>query len=153
MATRERSRRAAQPSPTTRRRARGSRAGASCSAWRGPKQWIKNVLVLAAPGAAGVLDRAAAARATPLIAFVCFCLAASGTYFLERRARRRGRPPPPDEAVPAGRGGRGLGRGPRSSAASLLVVAAIALSFAARWQLALVIGGYLVLHDRRTASG
>jgi len=46
-----------------------------------PKQWVKNVLVYAAPGAAGVLSHGdAAGRATA--AFGVFCLAASGTYFL-----------------------------------------------------------------------
>ena len=46
-----------------------------------PKQWLKNVLVYAAPGAAGVLSHGqAAGRATA--AFGVFCLAASGTYFL-----------------------------------------------------------------------
>ncbi len=45
-----------------------------------PKQWMKNVLVFAAPGAAGVLDNAADLAAT-LAAFVAFCLAASGVYF------------------------------------------------------------------------
>ena len=46
-----------------------------------PRQWTKNVLVFAAPGAAGVLGhggpfgRAAAG-------FAIFCVAASGTYFL-----------------------------------------------------------------------
>jgi decaprenyl-phosphate phosphoribosyltransferase len=57
-----------------------------------PRQWVKNLLVFAAPGAAGVLTegptllRAAAA-------FGVFCLAASGTYFLndtvDREADRR----------------------------------------------------------------
>ena len=46
-----------------------------------PKQWIKNVLVFAAPGAAGVLTEPAQLGRT-LIAFAAFCLAASGTYFL-----------------------------------------------------------------------
>ena len=45
-----------------------------------PKQWVKNVLVFAAPGAAGVLDQAHELGRT-LLAFVAFCLAASGTYF------------------------------------------------------------------------
>lgn len=46
-----------------------------------PKQMAKNLLVFAAPGAAGVLD-------TPgrfveaVVAFVCFCLAAAGTYYI-----------------------------------------------------------------------
>jgi decaprenyl-phosphate phosphoribosyltransferase len=46
-----------------------------------PKQWVKNVLVFAAPGAAGVLSEPAQLGRT-LVAFVSFCLAASGTYFL-----------------------------------------------------------------------
>lgn len=45
-----------------------------------PKQWLKNVLVFAAPGAAGVLDQFDV-FATTVLAFVSFCLAASGTYF------------------------------------------------------------------------
>lgn len=44
-----------------------------------PKQWLKNVLVFAAPGAAGVLDDAGDFAIT-VIAFVSFCLAASGIY-------------------------------------------------------------------------
>src|SRR3979411_2133361 len=46
-----------------------------------PKQWAKNVLVFAAPAAAGVLDQRDALLQT-LVAFIGFCLAASGTYFL-----------------------------------------------------------------------
>jgi len=46
-----------------------------------PKQWSKNLLVFAAPGAAGVLT-----HGTPLLhtlaAFALFCAVASGTYFL-----------------------------------------------------------------------
>jgi decaprenyl-phosphate phosphoribosyltransferase len=46
-----------------------------------PKQWTKNVLVFAAPAAAGVLGQRDALLQT-LVAFIGFCLAASGTYFL-----------------------------------------------------------------------
>ena len=46
-----------------------------------PKQWLKNILVVAAPGAAGVLGQPKALFQTA-VAFVCFCLAASGTYYL-----------------------------------------------------------------------
>jgi decaprenyl-phosphate phosphoribosyltransferase len=46
-----------------------------------PKQWLKNALVFAAPGAAGVLDEPGQLGNTA-IAFVALCLAASGTYFL-----------------------------------------------------------------------
>ena len=45
-----------------------------------PKQWTKNVLVFAAPAAAGVLDEPSQLLRT-VVAFVAFCLAASGTYF------------------------------------------------------------------------
>ncbi len=45
-----------------------------------PKQWAKNVLVFAAPGAAGVLDNGD--FLVPTIAmFVSFCMVASGGYF------------------------------------------------------------------------
>jgi decaprenyl-phosphate phosphoribosyltransferase len=46
-----------------------------------PKQWTKNVLVFAAPAAAGVLDQRDALLQTS-VAFIGFCLAASGTYFI-----------------------------------------------------------------------
>ena len=46
-----------------------------------PRQWVKNVLVFAAPGAAGVLDEPKH-LAQASVAFVAFCLVASGTYFL-----------------------------------------------------------------------
>jgi len=55
--------------------------------WRGlvrvarPRHWVKNLLVFAAPGAAGVLFHGnVAAHAGG--AFAVFCLAASGTYFV-----------------------------------------------------------------------
>jgi decaprenyl-phosphate phosphoribosyltransferase len=57
-----------------------------------PQQWVKNLLVFAAPGAAGLLtDVPILLRAAT--AFWIFCLAASGTYFLndavDREADRR----------------------------------------------------------------
>lgn len=52
-----------------------------------PRQWIKNVLVLGAPAAAGtLLQGATLARA--LAAFVSFSLLASGTYLLNDAADR-----------------------------------------------------------------
>ncbi len=44
-----------------------------------PKQWVKNLLVFAAPGAAGVLSHGSSFVKT-CVAFVAFSLAASGTY-------------------------------------------------------------------------
>ena len=60
---------------------------ASALRWSGlvriarPRHWLKNLLVFAAPGAAGVLTHGTAAGHAG-IAFAVFCLAASGTYFL-----------------------------------------------------------------------
>jgi decaprenyl-phosphate phosphoribosyltransferase len=108
-----------------------------------PKQWTKNVLVVAAPGAAGVLLQPLPAFRTA-VAFVCFCLAASSTYYINdavdvesdrQHPRKRYRPVAAGEvSVHAAIGW-----------AIVLAVAAVALSFAARWQLSLVIGGYFVL--------
>ncbi|WP_285732193.1 decaprenyl-phosphate phosphoribosyltransferase [Nocardiopsis sp. ATB16-24] len=56
------------------------RAAALLRACR-PRQWLKNLLVLAAPAAAGALTRPETA-ATCLAVFVLFCVAASGTYLL-----------------------------------------------------------------------
>jgi decaprenyl-phosphate phosphoribosyltransferase len=59
---------------------RGSFAGGVIRELR-PKQWIKNVLVFAAPAAAGVIDERAELLHA-LGAFVCFCAAASATYLI-----------------------------------------------------------------------
>jgi decaprenyl-phosphate phosphoribosyltransferase len=57
-----------------------------------PRQWVKNLLVFAAPGAAGVLTQVHTLERAS-VAFVVFCLAASGTYYLndtlDREADRR----------------------------------------------------------------
>jgi decaprenyl-phosphate phosphoribosyltransferase len=45
-----------------------------------PKQWVKNVLVFAAPAAAGVLDNPEYAWRAVVI-FVAFCMVSSGTYY------------------------------------------------------------------------
>src|SRR4051794_14056591 len=71
------------PTPT----ADVSAAAAVPPTWRAlvrtarPKQWVKNVLVFAAPAAAGVLDEGDVLLKT-CVPFVAFCLAASGAYFL-----------------------------------------------------------------------
>src|SRR3954464_7425552 len=107
-----------------------------------PKQWMKNVLVVAAPAAAGVLDHPSVMLDT-LIAFIAFSLAASGTYFLNdafdveadrRHAKKRFRP------IAAGvvpvRTARVVG--------VVLLAAGIGVSFLANWRLAMVIGVYIV---------
>jgi decaprenyl-phosphate phosphoribosyltransferase len=45
-----------------------------------PKQWVKNVLVFAAPGAAGVLDNGDYLWRA-VVMFVAFCMVSSGTYY------------------------------------------------------------------------
>ena len=46
-----------------------------------PRQWLKNLLIFAAPGAAGVMTHASAAGRA-VAAFVLFCAASSGTYLI-----------------------------------------------------------------------
>ena len=108
-----------------------------------PKQWLKNVLVVAAPGAAGVITHAQPAYRTA-VAFFAFCLAASSTYFVNdaidveadrRHPRKRHRPVAAGEISPRAAIAGGV----------VLAIAALALSFAARWQLVLVVGGYFAL--------
>ena len=50
-----------------------------------PRQWVKNLLVLAAPAAAGALDEWSYVRQA-LLVLVSFCLAASGTYCINDAA-------------------------------------------------------------------
>jgi decaprenyl-phosphate phosphoribosyltransferase len=45
-----------------------------------PKQWLKNVLVFAAPGAAGLLNQGRELLLT-IVVFIAFCFAATATYF------------------------------------------------------------------------
>ncbi len=109
-----------------------------------PRQWIKNVLVLAAPAAAGVLAQVGALLDVA-VAFVAFCLAASGTYLVndarDARAdqvhpRKRERPVAAGQVSP--RLAYTVGAG--------CLAAGIALSFATgRWPLAVVLGAYVAL--------
>jgi decaprenyl-phosphate phosphoribosyltransferase len=107
-----------------------------------PQQWSKNVLVLAAPGAAGVLFESRSIIKTG-IAFVCFCLAASGTYSwndaLDVQADRMH---PKKRMRPVAAGEVSVATAKRFG--SLLLVIALAFSFVATWHLTLVVGGYVV---------
>lgn len=108
-----------------------------------PKQWAKNVLVFAAPGAASVLTQRTELLQT-FVAFVAFCLAASGTYYLNdagdveadrRHPTKRFRPIAAGEIpVPLAQvlGG-------------ILIAGGVAISFLAHWQLAVAVVGYVVL--------
>jgi decaprenyl-phosphate phosphoribosyltransferase len=108
-----------------------------------PLQWTKNVLVFAAPGAAGVLDDWPELAAT-LLAFAAFCLAASGTYFwndvLDVAADRRH---PTKRLRPVAAGD--LSRGGAQVAGSLLIVAGCAVAaLTGRWQTVAVVVTYVV---------
>ncbi|HEV3226934.1 MAG TPA: decaprenyl-phosphate phosphoribosyltransferase [Acidimicrobiales bacterium] len=108
-----------------------------------PKQWAKNVLVFAAPGAAGVLGHEKPLVRT-LVAFVCFCLAASGTYFLNDVAdvdSDRLHPTKRNRPLAAGIVSVSLGR----AVGVVLVLVSIALGFTARWELAVTVAGYVAL--------
>jgi decaprenyl-phosphate phosphoribosyltransferase len=108
-----------------------------------PKQWAKNVLVFAAPGAAGVLDNRGPFFDS-LIAFACFCLAASGTYFInDARDVEADRLHPKKRFRPVAAGTVPV---PVAYAGGVLLVAGgIALSFAASGALALTVAGYVAI--------
>jgi decaprenyl-phosphate phosphoribosyltransferase len=74
------SQREGQPEPSGPRAARSSRSSGLLRVAR-PRQWVKNLLVFAAPAAAGVLSHGSVA-AHAAGAFGVFSLAASGTYFV-----------------------------------------------------------------------
>ncbi|MBS1849154.1 MAG: decaprenyl-phosphate phosphoribosyltransferase [Actinobacteria bacterium] len=108
-----------------------------------PKQWAKNVLVFAAPGAAGVLGQRSALVGSA-IAFVAFCMAASGTYYLNDAGdveadrlhpKKRYRP------IAAGEIPVTLAR----IVGGALIAGGVAVSFAAHWQLAVTVVCYVLL--------
>ncbi|MCX4096628.1 decaprenyl-phosphate phosphoribosyltransferase [Nocardia sp. alder85J] len=115
-----------------------------------PRQWVKNVLVLAAPMAAGKLPdgQYALADSTRLghigIAFVVFCLAASGIYLVNDALDVEA-----DRAHPTKRY-RPIAAGvvPVNLAYALSVVfllASLVGSFLASWQLAVVMAVYIAI--------
>ncbi|MCE7004870.1 decaprenyl-phosphate phosphoribosyltransferase [Kibdelosporangium philippinense] len=108
-----------------------------------PRQWIKNILVLAAPFTASRLtDTAVLADAG--IAFVAFCLAASAVYFVNDTLDVEA-----DRAHPTKRN-RPIAAGivPTQLAwviAVVLFLGALGISFVASWELAVVIGVYEIV--------
>lgn len=109
-----------------------------------PKQWLKNVLVFAAPGAAGVLDDPRDLLVT-VVAFVAFCLASSGIYLwndLSDVSADRLHPAKRNRPIAAGRVPIGLAR----AVAVLLPLAALAIAGATgRWQTMAVIAVYVAI--------
>ncbi len=120
----------------------GGRVAALARACR-PHQWVKNLLVLAAPGAAGVLTHQQIA-VDVAGALVSFCLLSSAGYLLNDvhdrhedalHPRRRRRP------IAAGEVSVGLAL----ATAAVLTVAGLALAFAIRPLLGATGAGYLLL--------
>jgi decaprenyl-phosphate phosphoribosyltransferase len=109
-----------------------------------PKQWLKNLLVVAAPGAAGVLtDPSQIARTA--VAFVALCLTASGTYFLNDALDAdadRTHPTKRNRPVASGQ----LTTGFAKVMAAVLILVGIGVAAPINGgQLAAVVGGYAIL--------
>jgi decaprenyl-phosphate phosphoribosyltransferase len=108
-----------------------------------PRQWLKNVLVFAAPAAAGVLTTASGLRDS-VVAFVAFCLAASGTYLFndaadvdaDRRHPRKRFRPIASGVVPIL---------PARVVGGFLLAGGVLTGLLARPALALVVAGYVAL--------
>ena len=108
-----------------------------------PKQWTKNVLVFAAPGAAGVLDNWSFLWKT-VLAFVAFCLASSGTYYwndIHDVDADRQHPTKRNRPIASG----ALSLPVARVVGTALLVGGIGLSFGLNWQLGVVTTGYVVL--------
>lgn len=109
-----------------------------------PHQWAKNVLVFAAPGAAGVLDDGDALLRTAVM-FMAFCLGASGTYFwndvLDLEADRA-HPTKSRRPVAAGT----VGVRTAMAWGTALPLAALGLaSLTGRWQAVAVLAVYMLI--------
>lgn len=108
-----------------------------------PKQWLKNVLVFAAPVAAGEITKSET-FARSLIAFAAFSLAASGTYLLnDARDVEADRQHPTKRHRPIAAGVVPIGVAQALGVALLL--AGLGVGFLATTGLAVTIGAYLVL--------
>ncbi len=108
-----------------------------------PRQWVKNVVVFAAPGAAGVLDERHE-LSVALLTFVAFCLVSSGTYYwndlfdveADRQHPTKRRRPIASGALPAGVA-RVIG--------TVLLAGGIAFGWTTgRWQTPVVLAVYVV---------
>ena len=69
-----------------------------------PRQWIKNLLVVAAPAGGRRPGRARASLGATLLAFVAFCLASSAVYLVNDCADVEADRRAPAQAVPPDRG-------------------------------------------------
>jgi decaprenyl-phosphate phosphoribosyltransferase len=107
-----------------------------------PKQWLKNVLVFAAPAALGDLSTDLVARS--LIVFVAFCMTASGTYYwndIKDVEADRAHPTKRNRPIASGAVPLGLAR----VIGTLLLLGGPLLAFAVRPEAGGVVGLYAVL--------
>jgi len=108
-----------------------------------PRQWLKNLLVLAAPAAGGVLTEPDALAATAL-AFVAFCLTASGGYLLnDVRDAERDRHHPTKRRRPIA--AREIGHGTALTAGSALIACGLAVAALVNLALLAAVAGYAAL--------
>jgi decaprenyl-phosphate phosphoribosyltransferase len=108
-----------------------------------PRQWIKNVLVLAAPFAAGDLLEDDIPLHTG-VALVSFCLVSSGIYCLnDARDREADRAHPTKRVRPVASGE--VGVGVAIAVGAVLVLAGIALGIVASPELVVVLSGYVAV--------
>ncbi|HWC83846.1 MAG TPA: decaprenyl-phosphate phosphoribosyltransferase [Pseudonocardiaceae bacterium] len=105
-----------------------------------PKQWVKNVLVLAVPFLAAKINHPDVLRAA-VIAFIAFCLAASAIYLINDAKdveADRAHPTKRNRPIAAG-----IVPVPVALAvAVVLLLGGLGVSFADNWQLAVVIAVY-----------
>ncbi|MBI2709540.1 MAG: decaprenyl-phosphate phosphoribosyltransferase [Actinobacteria bacterium] len=139
----EPSRARAEPSACDGPGARPRSRAAALLAEARPRQWVKNLLVVSAPGASGMLRQGDVIWRTALT-FVAFCLVASGTYYLNdvrdvaadrRHPSKRLRP------VAAGEIPLGVAR----AVGLVLLAGGLGLAVAVAWQLGVVVATYVVL--------
>lgn len=110
-----------------------------------PRQWVKNVLVLAAPLAAGTDALTDASKMGNVgIAFIAFCLAASSIYLINDALdveADRAHPTKRFRPIAAGVVPRNLAFG----LAIVLMAGSIAVAFVANWQTAVTIAVYVAI--------
>jgi decaprenyl-phosphate phosphoribosyltransferase len=108
-----------------------------------PKQWIKNLLVAAAPGAAGVLSHGDVIGKV-VLAFVAFCLVSSATYLINDVGdadEDRHHPVKRQRPIAAGIVSPRLA----IAAAVVLVAGGFAIAASVRWGFLALLAGYLAV--------
>jgi decaprenyl-phosphate phosphoribosyltransferase len=108
-----------------------------------PKQWVKNLLVFAAPGAAGVLDNGPSLWRA-VVTFVAFCMASSGTYYWNDILdidNDRIHPTKKNRPIASGAIPIGVAR----IVGTVLLLAGIGLAATTHWQTIIAVAGYVLL--------